>query len=162
LFLVVLALLGLGLHALTEATKQLKPQPHLEEKIEASMQAVRCFGAIRQARYGTESIQDRENDPDATGLIGQEHTLTTTDRGVLEAKLTSVNPNFAAVFVEYFHRLKLRPGDAVAMSLTGSFPALNIAALTAAETMGLRPLVISSVGASMWGANDPEFTGLDM
>jgi poly-gamma-glutamate system protein len=95
-------------------------------------------------------------------LIGEEQTLTTTDRGVLEAKLTSVNPNFAAVFIDYFHQLGLKPGDAVAFSLTGSFPALNIAGLAAAEEMRLRPIVITSVGASMWGANDPTFTWLDM
>jgi poly-gamma-glutamate system protein len=81
---------------------------------------------------------------------------------VLEAKLTSVNPYFAALFVDYFHELKLRPGDPVAFAMTGSFPALNIAALAAAEELGLQAIPITSVGASMWGANDPKFTWLDM
>jgi poly-gamma-glutamate system protein len=123
---------------------------------------VRCFEAIRQARFGSPDALDRENDPEASGLIGQEFTLTTTDRGVLEAKLTSVNPNFAAVFVDYFHELKLKPGDPVAIALTGSFPALNIAVLAAAEELRLSPIPITSVGASMWGANDPAFSWLDM
>jgi poly-gamma-glutamate system protein len=64
--------------------------------------------------------------------------------------------------VNYFHQAGLRPGDPIAVSLTGSFPALNIALLAAAEQLQLKPVVITSVGASMWGANDPEFTWLDM
>lgn len=162
LFLVALALLGIGFHELAERTRELKPQPNLEQKMAAASRTLRCFETIRQERMGTPAATDRENDPGATGLIGQEHSLTTTDRGVLEAKLTSVNPNFAAVFVDYFHQLGLKAGDPIAVSLTGSFPALNIALLCAAEEMKLRPAVITSVGSSMWGANDPEFSWLDM
>jgi poly-gamma-glutamate system protein len=162
LFLLGLAVLGLGLHTLVERTKELHPQRHLEEKLGASSRALRCFEAIRLERVGTPGAADRENDPEASGLIGQEHTLTTTDRGVLEAKLTSVNPNFAAVFVDYFQTLGLKSGDAVAISLTGSFPALNVCMLAAADELGLKPVVITSIGASMWGANDPAFSWLDM
>jgi poly-gamma-glutamate system protein len=158
----LLAVLGVGLLAISEATKHMYPQPRLNEKLAASARTLRCFEAIRSARVGTPETLDRENDPESSGLIGQEFTLTTTDRGVLEAKLTSVNPNFAAVFVQYFHDLGLKPGDPVAIALTGSFPALNIAMVAAAEEMRLKPLVITSVGASMWGANDPKFTYLDM
>jgi poly-gamma-glutamate system protein len=161
-FLVGLAILGLAFHGASEATRRLHPQPHLKEKMAAATRTVRCFEAIRQQRLGSLPAVDTENDPEMSGLIGQEFTLTTTDRGVLEAKLTSINPNFAALFVEYFHRLGLRPGDPVAIAMTGSFPALNIAVLAAAEEMSLRPLAVTSVGASMWGANDPSFTWLDM
>lgn len=162
LFLVGLALLGIVLHILVEASRMMTPQPHMDQKIAAATRTVRCFEAIRLARLGMPEGHDLENDPATSGLIGQENTLITTDRGVLESKLTSVNPNFAAVMVDYFHRVGLKPGDVIAVALTGSFPALNIATLAAAEEMGLRPVVISSVGASMWGANDPDFTWLDM
>jgi len=162
LFLVGLALLGIVLHLLVEASRMMSPQPHMDQKIAAATRTVRCFEAIRLARLGMPEGHDLENDPASSGLIGQENTLITTDRGVLESKLTSVNPNFAAVMVDYFHRIGLKPGDVIAAALTGSFPALNIATLAAAEEMGLRPVVITSVGASMWGANDPDFTWLDM
>lgn len=162
ILLVLLAVLGIGLLAISESTKHMNPQPRLKEKMAASTRTLQCFQAIQSARVGTPGTLDRENDPEASGLIGQEFTLTTTDRGVLEAKLTSINPNFAAVFVEYFHDLGLKPGDPVAIALTGSFPALNIAMAVAAEEMRLKPLVITSVGSSMWGANDPRFTYLDM
>jgi poly-gamma-glutamate system protein len=160
--LVALAVLGLGFQALAEATRRLAPQQNIQEKMAAATRAVRCFEAIRQYRMGSPAAMDIENDPEGSGLIGQEFTLTTTDRGVLEAKLTSVNPNFAAIFVDYFRELKLRPGDPVAVAMTGSFPALNICALAAIEELGLRPIAITSVGASMWGANDPKFSWLDM
>jgi poly-gamma-glutamate system protein len=161
-FLVVLALLGIGFHLASEATRILRPQPNMLEKTQAATRAVRCFEAIRQARMGTPAALDAESDPASTGLVGQEFTQTTTDRGVLEAKLTSINPNFAALFVQYFHDIGLKPGDAVAVGLTGSFPALNICMLAAAEEMDLHAIPITSVGASMWGANDPKFTWLDM
>lgn len=160
--LVLLALLGLTFHFVAESTRRLAPQPYLADKMAATTRTVRCFETIRQHRMGNPEMMDRENDPEQSGLIGQEFTLTTTDRGILDSKLTSVNPNFAALFVDYFHELGLRPGDPVAIGMTGSFPALNIAAICAAEEMLLRPIPITSVGASMWGANDPEFTWLDM
>jgi poly-gamma-glutamate system protein len=39
---------------------------------------------------------------------------------------------------------------------------LTVAALCAAETLGARPLVIGSLGASEWGANDPRFDWLSL
>jgi poly-gamma-glutamate system protein len=161
-FLILLAILGIGFHALTQATRHMRPQPYMAEKMAASDRALRCFSAIQEARVGTPATLDNENDPEASGLIGQEFTLITTDRGVLDSKLTTVNPNFAAVFIQYFHELGLKQGDPVAISMTGSFPALNVAMLCAAEELKLRPIVITSIGASMWGANDPHFTWLDM
>jgi poly-gamma-glutamate system protein len=160
--LVLLAVLGIGFHLLTQATRHMKPQPYMDDKMAASTQAVRCFEAIRETRVGATETLDKENDPEASGLIGQEFTLITTDRGVLDSKLTTANPNFAAVFVEYFRELNLKPGDPVAIAMTGSFPALNISMLTAAERLQLKPIVITSAGSSMWGANDPKFTWLDM
>ncbi len=160
--LIGLALLGIGLHGLSEATRRMNPQPYLKQKMAAASVTLRCFDAIREARMGAPATLDQENNPNASGLIGQEFTLTTTDRGVLEAKLTSVDPNFAAVFVQYFHDLGLKPGDPVAIGVTGSFPALNIAVLAAAEEMKLKPIMMTSVGSSMWGANEPDFSWLDM
>lgn len=161
-FLVLLAVLGISFHVLAQVTRHMKPQPFMAEKMAASQRALRCFTAIQETRVGAPATLDKENDPEASGLIGQEFTLITTDRGVLDSKLTTVDPNFAAVFVQYFHELGLKPRDPIAISMTGSFPALNISMICAAEEMKLRPIVITSVGASMWGANDPRFTWLDM
>jgi poly-gamma-glutamate system protein len=80
----------------------------------------------------------------------------------LQAKLTSLNPNFAAVAVEMFKKAKLKKGDNIAVSCTGSLPGLNIAVLCAARVLDLNVTMISSVGASMFGATDPDFTWLDI
>jgi poly-gamma-glutamate system protein len=46
--------------------------------------------------------------------------------------------------------------------MTGSFPGWNIAFLAACKALDLRPLIITSVGSSDWGANIPSLTWLDM
>ncbi len=58
--------------------------------------------------------------------------------------------------------LELPRGTPVVIVLSGSFVGGNIAAIAAAEALGLRPVVIASLGASMWGATDPAFNWLDM
>ena len=105
---------------------------------------------------------DRRLDTNDTGLIGVEYTDITTTLGSLAAKRTSTNPAFAAVVVDMLDRAGVRRGDAVAVSFSGSFPALNIAVLSAARALDLRPVIISSVGSSTYGANQPEMTWLDM
>jgi poly-gamma-glutamate system protein len=108
------------------------------------------------------AVLDLVNDPAETGLIGPEFSLITNAQGVLGSKLTTLNPNWAGVIVDYLRRCGLKPGDPVAVALSGSFPGLNISVFAALETLELAPVVITSVGASMWGANDPDFTWLDM
>jgi poly-gamma-glutamate system protein len=46
--------------------------------------------------------------------------------------------------------------------VSGSFVGGDVAAITATETLGLRPIVIASLSASMWGANELEFNLTDM
>ncbi len=50
----------------------------------------------------------------------------------------------------------------MAIGASGSFPGLIVATLAASEAMGLEPRLFYSVGASMYGANIPEFTFVDM
>ena len=49
-----------------------------------------------------------------------------------------------------------------AIAFSGSFPGLNIAVLSALKVMDLKPVIVSSVGASSYGASDPRFTWPDM
>jgi poly-gamma-glutamate system protein len=157
-----LAALALLLQAMLDATRAPTRQRDYELKLAASALAAEAFQVLRDWRQMTGAYLDLVNDPAGTGLIGPEFSHITNAHGDLEAKLTSLNPNWAAVMVQYFRQLGLGPGDLVAVSLSGSFPGLNIALFAAMETMRLRPVVITSVGASMWGANNPDFTWLDM
>lgn len=101
-------------------------------------------------------------DLNATGLIGPEFTELTTTPGSVDAKRTSLNPNFAAAMVRYFYDVGLRDGDTVAIGASGSFPGFLIASTIAATEMGLQTKVIASCGSSMHGATRPEFTIFDI
>lgn len=157
-----LAVIALSVYALAESTKRPVPQRWFDEKLHAAQKASMAQFAIRRRADELGIKLDPKNDPNGTGLIGEQFTEITTDRGLLDAKLTVTNPNFAAAIVEMLERAKLQAGDVVAMGLTGSMPGLNIAALAACEALDLKPLVITSIGASMWGADRPELTWLDM
>lgn len=136
--------------------------PYYGLKLKAAEYTSLMYERIKEVRREKGIPVDSINDPNESGLIGMQLTPITTEFGDLTAKLTSVNPNFSALFVEYMKKLHLKKGDVVAVHFTGSFPALNIAMLAAIKTLELKPVIISSVGSSMWGANIPEFTYLDM
>lgn len=136
--------------------------PYYEEKVEAAQLAAQGFEVIRWARLQSGHVIDPELDPADSGLIGFAMTPVTTVTGVLPAKQTSVNPNFAAVIVEMLKEAGVKEGDVIAVGASGSFPALNICVLAAARTLNLQPIIISSVSASQFGANDPNYLWIDM
>jgi poly-gamma-glutamate system protein len=137
-------------------------QDWYKEKLESAKLAQLAAKHLKEYRLGKGIFIDAVNDPNSTALIGQEYTLITTDRGYIEAKLSSTNPNFAALVVQLLKDADLQENDNVAVALTGSFPGLNIAVLAALKTLKLNPILITSIGSSNWGANDPYFTWLDM
>ena len=137
-------------------------RPAYGEKIEAARLALAAMETIKNERTRKGGAADAEADPAGSGLIGSYVTPVTTEPGDLEAKQTSINPNFAAVIVDLLRQAKVKEGDNVAVSFSGSFPALNIAVYAAIRTLKLKPAIISSVGASQWGANDPDFLWIDM
>ena len=162
LVLGALAVLALLLQGVLEWTRTPVRQRDYDLKYAAAEKARDAYQAVRRHRLMEGADVDLVNDPAGTGLVGPEFSLITNARGDIDAKLTSLNPNWAAVLVDLFRRAGLEPGDPVAVAISGSFPGLNIALFAALETMELSPVVITSVGASMWGANDPAFTWLDM
>jgi len=130
--------------------------------VEAARLMERSLASVRALRSEKGLPIDRAADPNATGIIGDEFSPLTTSVGDVEAKRTAANPAFAAVMVGYLRRAGLRPGDVVAVGASGSFPAFALATLSAAHALDLRPIVIYSVGSSMYGANLPGFTLVDM
>ena len=159
--LIFLAALGIAVMALVEFTKVRVKKPFYDEKVAAAKLTQKAASTLKNAA-GDCIVIDPVVDPNGTGLIGEQFTIITTDQGNLTAKLTTTNPNLAAVVVDMLHEAGVERGEPVAVAFTGSMPALNIAVLAAIETIGARPVIISSVGASMWGANNPQFTWLDM
>jgi len=160
--LILLMLVAIALFIWVENSRVFISDKYYEEKLAASKLMQSAELAIKEYRNSAGIYIDEVNDPNRTAMIGDKQSPIITDRGDLTSKLTSLNPNFAAVIVEMFKEANLIKGDKIAISYTGSFPALNIAVLSAAKVLGLEPIIISSVGASMFGATDPDFTWLDM
>jgi poly-gamma-glutamate system protein len=148
-------------------TKTEDQTPYYELQIEAAEKMINTMAYLKEERIRLGFPIDEEIDPLNTGLIGigwpnfDEQSITTT-LGKLEAKVTSTNPNFAALMIRYFQDLNIRKGDSIAINFSSSFPALNIAVMSAVEVMELTPLIMTSIGASSYGANIIGFTYVDM
>ncbi len=137
-------------------------QDYYDEKLQAAKLSQAAENSLKEYRLENSVFIDDVNDPNQTALIGQEYSLITTDQGNIESKLSATNPNFAAVIVQLLKEAGLEEDDPVAIAFSGSFPGLNISVIAAVETLELQPIIITSVGASNFGANDPYFTWLDM
>jgi poly-gamma-glutamate system protein len=127
--------------------------------------------AARQAQDGMAHISqlrkkirrlDADVDPQESGIIGVSSSPVTSLAGHLPAKQTTINPNWAAVALKMLREAGVEKGDVVAMAVSGSFPALNLAAYVAVEQLGAEPLIIASGSASQWGANVPGLIWIDM
>ena len=160
--LVILSAIALVSFVVSINSTTIDISPSYDMKIKAANLMKESMVELKNVRMEAGVFIDDENDPNETGLVGSPFSLITTDEGDLDAKLTTLDPNFSAGMVELMLRLNLQKGDTVAILLTGSMPGANIAVLTAANAMGLIPMVITSVGASQWGANHADFTWLDM
>lgn len=162
LSLIGLTLFAILIFALAEKTSKPERQPHFQKKLQAANLALLAQQGIKEHSL-TQAIKlDPLNDPYRTGLIGQERTPITSDRGIVTSKILATNPNFAAAFVELLLKAKVKKNSIVAAGLTGSLPGWNIAFYAACKALNLKPIIITSVGSSDWGANLPNLTWLDM
>ncbi len=162
------AILAVGVMALA-GSWGVRQVPRLREEnslrkqmLQATWLAESCFEAIREARLQRGHVFPERFDPGQTGMLGVAMSPATSLPASLAAKQTSVNPNFAAAFVDMLSSLELQPGDCIAVGYTGSFPAFNTCLAAAIETMELQPIVIHSIASSQYGANQPDMLWLDM
>lgn len=118
--------------------------------------------AVRAEKRERGLLQSAEVDPNQTGLIGPEFSEITTSLGILAAKRTATNPDLAAALTRRIADLELRDDAVVVALFSGSMVGANVATLAALQALGLETIVISSVGASMFGATDSDFTWVDM
>lgn len=134
---------------------------YYDEKIEASLLAKTAMDEIKQYKIDN-GIELSEDDHNETGMLGDRYSSITTTLGVLEAKRTTLNPNFAAVIIDLLKQAGVKKGDEIGVIFSSSFPALNIAVLSAIEVFELKPCIMGSIGSSSYGANNPNFTFYDM
>jgi len=140
-------------------TKNYLLPPEFEKSAELMEEAIEIVSS-----YCTDNNinTDRIIDPYNTGLIGPEISDITTTLGHLEAKRSTINPNYASLIVKFFKDADIKKGDTIAIGSSGSFPALLIASISAAKAMKLHPLIIPAIGSSSFGANNPDFNILDI
>jgi len=138
---------------------------------ESSAQYDQMLSASRMMEEGIEILRplrgrvraiNPELDPLRSGMIGVASSTITTNSGDLESKQATINPNWAAVVVRLLGEADVEPGDTVAVAVSGSFPALNLAVYSALQSLDIEAITIVSGSASQWGANLPDFGWLDM
>ncbi len=163
-FLVILASVNILLFYWASQSIVVEKTGGYNEKVYAAEIMKTAMDTLRSHQLGSREVMmdDYTNDPNRTMLIGTQFSYITTDRGDLDAKLTTLNPNFAAMMVDLLMKAGVQTGDTIAVTVTGSMPGANIALYSACYAMDVTPVIISSVGASQWGATSPYFTWIDM
>ena len=160
--LIALACCSLLLYAASERTLTPAHADAYGKKLRAVSFMERAERLIAARKRERAIAIDSKNDPERYGIIGPQFTLITTDRGSQAAKVIGGHPNFAAAVAQMMLEAGARPGDLAAVGVTGSLPGLNLAVLSACQALEVEPIIITSVGSSMFGATDPELTWLDM
>jgi len=158
----LVAIIAVAILLSVERFQVVQVQHHFEQKLQAANRMHQGMEAIRLHRIKNVATVDREVDPADSGMIGAANSSITTSTGSLAAKRTTANPNWAAVIVNQLLEAGVQPGDLVAVGVSGSFPALNLAAFVGAEVLELDFVSIASAGASSFGANFSALTWLDM
>lgn len=146
---------------LTQHSAALVKTEYHQTQVAAAQQLESCFAAVRDYKQEL-GIPMSEDDLHETGMIGLPYTGITTTQGALESKRTAAWPDMAALCVRMLYEAGVRPGDTVGAGFSGSFPGMNLAVVAACESMGVTLICITSVGASTYGANNPELTFPEM
>ncbi|MDY0150934.1 MAG: poly-gamma-glutamate system protein [Candidatus Cloacimonas sp.] len=159
---IVLLILAIVLFYIAQSSYIHIKTDNYDQKIAASKLMLSAIDSLKTELQARHLEIDPIDDPLKTGLIGTRLSATTTDRGFVSEKRAAINPNLAAVFVEELTKLKLQPGDDVAVGITGSNPSANLALYSAMQVMQLNPKIIVALSSASYGANRPELTWLDI
>lgn len=160
--LILLFALSLGLFLIAHSSYVTIKADYYDQKVDAANLMATCIDSLRAQQQRMDIPFDPINDPNQTGLIGTTRTTITTDRGLLSDKQAAINPNLAAVFVEEISRQGLKAGDHIAVAITGSNPGVNLALYSALSAMKLHPSIIVALSSASYGANQEEYTWLDI
>jgi poly-gamma-glutamate system protein len=130
-----------------------EPHPLRDIMLASELRAERAFAAVDSVkRTGGLAFPD-DSALKWIALLGEDYTYMTTTLGSRAAKEVSTNPAWASLLVRMLFEAGVGRGDSVAVLVSASFPALALSTLAALHEMGATPLVLSSMGASSYGAN---------
>lgn len=129
-------------------------QAQIEKKVEsAESTVIKAYNLLWSVREDND-MADLERDSSRTGLIGVEWTPLTTTVGYQNSKQLSTRAGWAGWLVREMAKHGIWEGADIAVTFTGSFPALNLAVLAALQEFNADVKGISSIGASSFGANE--------
>jgi len=159
--LAIIAVINLTLVYIAANSYEYLEKEGLETKVKATKIMSNCLNEL----FKINSFN--EEDIYQSGIVGVDSSLITTifesdSKKIKNSKIACTHPNFAALIVEMFQESQLSVNDPIAISMTGSLPGANLAVLSAAQAMNLKPIIISSIGSSAWGANKEDFSWLDI
>ena len=130
--LVVLAIISLAGMIMVETMRRQDTIADYGMMVDTARQAEDAMAYIRDLRQKMRRI-DADVDPLDSGMIGVSSSPVTSLAGHLPAKQTTINPNWAAVALKMLRDAGVQKDDVVAVAVSGSFPALNLAAYIALE-----------------------------
>lgn len=160
LFYVLAILIGVCL--LLEAKSKKEVNLDYKDMLKAKEMMLRLSKEIHDEKIKKGIKIDKKLDITESGLIGEEFTGITTTLGDLDSKRLSTNPDFAAYFIKKLKKEKVKKGDIVYINMSSSFPGLNLSIISALDVLEINGVIINSLGSSMYGANNEEFTFLEM
>jgi len=159
-FLFLITLLFAGTAKILFSEKVKKPE---YEKMEKAVElAAEWFALVHKEKLMKGLVNQEWRSLKYGGLMGKEYSDITTTLGSAESKQTAINPQFAALTYSWMIENGIDSNSTVGVNISGSFPSIAIAVLAAIQVLGAEAVLISSLGASSFGANDPEFTWIDI
>jgi len=131
-------------------------------KVKAVENMENAINSLREAFIALKINNGEDSLAFGSFLLGPQNSIIQITKGLKNSKLSTLNPNFAAMIMEMFIELELDSSSKIAISYTGSYPGANIAVLSVLETMEMDASIISSCDSYSYGATYPEMTWIDM
>lgn len=160
--LLAFCILLAGTIAADSLYRKRRPMDSVEKMNQAVELASEWFTIIEDLKTERNVVSDASSNVPNSFMIGDEWTEMTTSLGSLQAKEISSNPDFAALIVRLMDEAGVQEADRVGLIVSGSFPSLAISSLAALQVSGNDVILMSSLGASTYGANQADVTWLDM
>ena len=115
---IALAVLLIGA-VLTHFTRHVEDNPYKADQIEAASRMFEAEAYMKEEILSL-GIPIEAEDLNQTGLLGPEFTELTSTPGDVDAKRTSLSPDFAALMVRYYNQAGIKEGDTIAIGSSGS------------------------------------------
>ncbi len=131
------------------------------KEIEAGQLAVEWFKIIEKTKIKKGIPFEQWKNIKYGALLGKDYSNITTTLGSLEAKQTALNPRFASLVYRWLKKSNIDSTKTVGVIISGSFPSLAISTLAAIRVINAKTVLISSIGASTYGANESQATWID-